>query len=94
MIRALLVILALSQQAVAQTYHAISIELTEQERLTAISALAALPSGTIRKDQVADKIMAPHVELTLPEVIILGLALSRYDTLESLALMRRISASR
>jgi hypothetical protein len=65
-------------------------EMSQNDRALSIAALNKLPPDTIRVVQVKEKLFTGDT-LLLPDIIILALALSRYDTAESLELMHKIA---
>lgn len=65
-------------------------EMSQNDRALSIAALNKLPPDTIRVAQVKEKIFTQDM-LMLPDIIILALALSRYDTPESLELMHKVA---
>ena len=62
---------------------------SREQRTLALAALEKLPPGTIRRDEVANKIQQRGT-LTLPDIITLGLALSRYDTPAATTLLQAV----
>lgn len=65
-------------------------EFSQDDRALSIAALNKLPSDTIRVSQVKEKLFTGDT-LLIPDIIILALALSRYDTPESLELMHKVA---
>jgi hypothetical protein len=65
-------------------------EMSQNDRALSIAALNKLPPDTIRVAQVKEKLSTGDA-LLLPDIIILALALSRYDTAETLELMHKVA---